>query len=318
MRFDDPALAALAGRQFFAASRGQLIELGATDSWMRGNLRAGRWVRQHPGVYVLNTAPPRWETRAQAALLYAGDGAALSHLSAAYRHGVVSKPPRVVELIVPHGRTVVPQQGLRIYQRRQMPRTSPGPLRAVWLPGVAVDLADRARTPDEAVGFLCEAVRRGARPADLRREIMSRARLRGRGLLLDLVAEADAGVESPLEYRYGTDVERPHGLPVSTLQVREVLDGSWIRADRRYKGQGVRIELDGELAHPGGRTDRDVWRDNAVQVHGGEITLRYRWSHVVASPCRTAAQVAEALRVRGWSGTPRRCGDGCAVRTWSG
>ena len=65
-----------------------------------------------------------------------------------------------------------------------------------------------------------------------------------------------------------------------------------------------------------GRDDDDVWRDNAVRVTHGDVTLRYRWRHVAGAPCATAAQVAAALRARGWQGSPARCAPrmpgGCA------
>lgn len=93
--------------------------------------------------------------------------------------------------------------------------------------------------------------------------------------------------------------------------MRHVLDGRWVRADRVFDGLGVRVELDGQLAHPHGSTDRDVWRDNAVLVERAELTLRYRWTHVTSSPCATAAQLATALHARGWRGTLRRCGPAC-------
>ena len=131
------------------------------------------------------------------------------------------------------------------------------------------------------------------------------------GVLVDL--EVEAGVESPLELRYRVAVERGHGLPQSELQTREVLSGRWIRADCRYRRYGVRVELDGRLAHPGGRTDQDTWRDNAALLETDEITLRYRWHHVAGTPCRTASQVVTALRRGGWQGTPRPCGPGCRV-----
>lgn len=86
-----------------------------------------------------------------------------------------------------------------------------------------------------------------------------------------------------------------------------------MRADCVYRGRGVRVELDGGLGHPGGRTDKDTWRDNAVGMEHLELTLRYRWAHVAGRPCDTAAQVATALRSRGWAGTPTPCGPNCPV-----
>lgn len=118
------------------------------------------------------------------------------------------------------------------------------------------------------------------------------------------------GVESALELRY-RGVERRHRLPRATLQVRKRLDDGLVRSDVRYPEQGVTVELDGGFAHPLGRTDADTWRDNAVLLARGDLTLRYRWAHVVRRPCDVARQVGEALRSRGWRGLPRPCGPGC-------
>ncbi|QHT57533.1 hypothetical protein GXP71_16625 [Cellulomonas sp. H30R-01] len=166
------------------------------------------------------------------------------------------------------------------------------------------------------VGLVCEVVRAGVRPGVVLLHAEERRALRHRALLVGMLGTdglLDQGVESPLEHRYLRDVERAHGLPSATAQRRDRVGGRWIRADRVHVALGVRVELDGQLAHPHGRTDDDVWRDNAVAVERSELTLRYRWRHVVAQPCRTAAQVAAALTARGWQGHPRRCGRDCTV-----
>ena len=80
----------------------------------------------------------------------------------------------------------------------------------------------------------------------------------------------------------------------------------------------MRVELDGELADAGGRTDDDTWRDNEAVVGTEEITLRYRWSHVVGDDLRDRCP-GRPGRDRPWlDGTadavradvPRHAGDG--------
>lgn len=188
-----------------------------------------------------------------------------------------------------------------------------GRLRVVERGATVVDLVERARTTADAVGVVTSAVRAGTRPAEIQAALRSRTRVRRRELLALLAAEVDAGVESPLEHEYHHRVERAHGLPAAKLQHRHRLGVGWIRADRLYEGLATRVELDGQLGHPGGRTDADTWRDNLVLIERRELTLRYRWRHVVATPCETAAQVVTALRAKGWRGRPRPCGPGCPV-----
>lgn len=285
--------------------------LGLSRKRIHWLVRHGHWKRMHQGVYVAHSGAVTWRQRARAALLYAGADAALSHEAAGYARELVSQPPRIIDVSIPASRRVNASHGIRIVRRSSMPPTS-GRLRATNPEHTVVDLLDRARSVDDAMGVITQACRRGVSPWALREVIASRGRLRHRRLVGDLIAEADLGIESPLERRYHHDVERAHGLPTAALQARTVLDGRWTRADRRY-ATGVRVELDGQLAHPDGRTDKDTWRDNAAAVQYGDLTLRYRWIHVVLMTCEVAAQVVLALRRQGWTGESRACGPHCRV-----
>lgn len=397
-------------RQDGVATTAQLESWGVRRDTVARRVTAGDWQRLFRGVVVLQSGPTSWRQQARAALLYAGPGAALTHRSAAYHHGVLRDPGPVMHVTVPHGRTVMPQRGLVVHRTRRV-RWSGGVLPAVEPAEAVLDmLADldasplslsparptpevpahptatptRARVPastapatstptraaastapatsrpiraaastapatsapiraaastspatsgparaatsapaaparvgrdvtDAVVGLVCDAVRGGVQPGTLLLFARRRSRLPGRELLLAMLDEVRAGVESPLELRFARDVERAHGLPRGVAQRWERVDGRWIRADRVYVGFGVRAELDGSLAHPFGATDDDVWRDNAVLVTSGDTTLRYRWRHVAVTPCATAVQLVAALRTRGWRGTPRPCSPTCPL-----
>lgn len=304
---------ALSARQDHVVTTRQALKIGAGRDWVEHQVRAGRWQRLHRGVLVTHSGPVSWRTRARAGLLYAGPGAALSGSAAGFVHEFVPRPPQIIDVTVPRDRYVLPSSGLRI-PRMDRPLDKRSGLVLVERGETVLDLVAEARTEDAAVALLCDAVRAGVSVFVLRSAWQRRTRQPRRALVGELIAEVDAGVESALERRYLRDVERRHGLPRSVMQQRHVVSGQWIRADGVYAGLGVRRELDGELAHPGGRTDKDVWRDNAVQIETGEITLRYRWYHVAGVPCRTAQQVAAALRSRGWRDAPRPCGPSCPVR----
>lgn len=299
----------LADAQHGVVSLEQAVTAGMADDRAQRLVRAGAWQRLHPGVFATYSGPVTWSARSRGALLHAGRGAALSHASAAHVHGIVATPPRTVEVVVPHGRKVVTGRGLRVRQRRQLVIEDRG-LPVVPRGTTVLDLVAGARSDDEAVRIVGEALRRRVAAEEILDALHTRARQRHRRLLLDVLAPG-SGVESPLEHRYRRDVERRHGLPTAVRQRWDLVEGRWTRADAVYEPYGVRAELDGESGHPGGRTDSDVWRDNAVLVHRSDVTLRYRWSHVVGDPCGTAAQVALALMAGGWGGTPRRCRPGC-------
>ncbi len=299
-------------RQDGVATTAQLLRWGFADSLVKRRVRSGEWQKVFRGVIALQSGPVTWRQKARGALLYAGPGAALSHASAAYHRGVLDTPGRAIDVSVPHARTVVAQPGLVIHRRRRMPWAGGG-LRCVEADDAVLSLVAGARSTDELVGLLCEAVRSGVHPEQLLWRAERLPRLRHRRLLLAMLGEVAEGIESPLELRYCRDVERAHGLPRATAQKRQRVGGRWIRADRVYDEQHVRIELDGQLAHPFGTTDDDVWRDNAVLLATGDITLRYRWRHVAVTPCDSAVQVVAALRARGWRGTPHPCGPGCPL-----
>lgn len=306
------AVRALARRQFDVVTRSQLLALGATSTWISHRVESGRWRRLFPGTYVVHTGPPTWRTRAVAALGYTGAGAALSHASAGHVHRLVTDPPRLIEVSVAHDRRVERQRGLRVIRRRSMPPSSGHPS-ATDPVHTVLDLFAASRGPDDAVGILCAAARLGISPRLILTAAGTRSRLPQRRLLNDVLADVADGVESPLERRYRRTVEVRHGLPRASLQVQERVAGRWIRADAVYDGFGVRSELDGALAHPEGRTDADTWRDNAVLLERGDVTLRYRWRHVAVTPCHVAAQVEAALRAGGWRGRGRPCRRGCPV-----
>ena len=304
------AVERIARYQDETVTRAQLLEIGAFHSWIDRRVLLGEWQRLFPGVFVVHNGPVAWESRARGALLYAGRNAALSRTSAAFVHEMVPAPPRVLDVDVPAGRRVQRQRLLRVHLRRQMP-VAYGHLLTVSPAETVLDLVADSRSVDDALSIVAAALRVRTSSAEILDAAARRRRLRRRPLLLELLGEVDDGIESPLELRYRRDVERRHHLPHARLQVRQRLGGSWIRADAVYEGLGVRVELDGRLGHPGGRTDADTWRDNMVLIEHGDVTLRYRWSHVAVAPCTTAAQVAAALHARGWAGRARACRAGC-------
>ena len=117
-----------------------------------------------------------------------------------------------------------------------------------------------------------------------------------------MLGDVAQGAESPLELRYLTEIERPHGLPRAKRQVRS-RRGKEIR-DLRYDEWATIVELDGRV-HIAGRF-RDMERDNAALL-GGDVTLRYGWPDVTERPCAVAWEVAGLLIRRGWTGVPTRC-----------
>jgi predicted transcriptional regulator of viral defense system len=315
MGYDIPAMAAEIARwQAGAISRRQLLDAGLSAKLIERRLLRGRWQQLYRGVYAVFSGPPGRDAWLWAAVLRAGPGAALSHLTAAELHGLIDSPAEVIFVTVPSTRRVktaglVIRISGRIGQAtqpgREPPRTS--------VEETVLDLVELAPTFDDACGWITRACgRRLTTEKKLRDAMAVRKKMRWRAELDDVLAAVGDGIHSVLEYRYLRDVERAHGLPRSRHQVRVVIDGKAAYRDAYYEQYRLAVELDGRLAHPDEERWRDSQRDNKAGARGIQ-TARYGWRDVYGHACETAVLQAQILRRRGWSGTPRPCSADCPV-----
>ena len=75
----------------------------------------------HRGVYRVAGVAPTPELRRWAALLWAGDGAALSHLTAGWLwklEGLGRLEPELIDVAVPAARVLVANSGVRVHRLR--------------------------------------------------------------------------------------------------------------------------------------------------------------------------------------------------------
>lgn len=289
----------LADFQGGVVSRGQCVDEGLTRHSLSRLCREG-WRPLGPAAYFILRTQPGFRAWGWAAILHVGDRASLGFEAAAYALGWLAAPPALIDVWVPGGRQLSPYGPVR-FHRDLLGR------RPVGRPGntdradTALDLCARSDA-EGMVTWLARASRGGTRSAALRRELARRTRQPRRALVAELLAEVEAGAESPLEVRFVREVLRAHGLPVGERQVHTVAG----RVDLLDRHHGVAIELDGRLGHAGEGAFRDARRDNRHAAEG-IIPLRYGWSDTVGRPCATAGQVARVLRTRGWGGTVRPC-----------
>jgi hypothetical protein len=315
MRYDIPDTAApIVQLQSGAVSRQQLLDAGLESQAIFRRVASGRWQQLYRGVYAAFTGPPPRDTWLWAALLRAGPGAALSHLTAAELHGLIDHPGESVFVTVPSTRRIAARDLVVHTSSRIARATQPGrePPRTN-LEETVFDLTELAETFDDACGWITRAVARRLTTEERLTEVLKRRKkMRWRAALHDVLAAAGDGIHSVLEYRYLRDVERAHGLPRSRHQVRVVIDGKAAYRDAYYEAYGLAVELDGRLAHPDEERWRDTRRDNQASARGVE-TARYGWRDVYGHPCETALLQARILRRHGWQGTPRPCSEGCPL-----
>src|SRR5579859_1589978 len=104
-------------------SRSQALRAGFSARHIEYRLASGRWQRVHEGVYATFTGPLSREARLWAAVRRAGDGAMLSHETAAEVHGLIDRPagPKI-HVVVPEQRRPGqhrPVRGLVIHRSSQ-------------------------------------------------------------------------------------------------------------------------------------------------------------------------------------------------------
>jgi len=299
-------------------SRQQLLAAGLTAQMITTRLERGRWQMLYRGVYAVFNGPPPRAAWLWAAVLRAGPGALLSHLTAAELHGLIDTPAEAIFVTVPSTRRIrtpgiIVRMSGRVGEARQPGREPP----RTSVEETVFDLIELALNFDDACGWITRAVgRRLSTEKKLRAAMSARKKMRWRAELGDVLAAAADGIHSVLEYRYLRDVERAHGLPRSRHQVRVVIDGKAAYRDAYYDEYQLAVELDGRLAHPDDERWRDNQRDNQAGARGIQTT-RYGWRDVYGHACETALLQAQILRQRGWTGTPRPCSGRCPVgRDW--
>jgi hypothetical protein len=303
-------------RQCGVVSRQQAIRAGLTADAIKFRVRSGRWRQLHSGVYALFTGPPDRGAQLWAAVLWAGSGAVLSYETAAELNRLIDKPTDRIHVTVPSVRRVVAVSSIAIHRSARVnearhPSREPPQTR---VEETVLDLTQVASSFDDVCGWVTRAFgRRLTNEERVRTAMGLRAKMRWRSELDELVGAAVGGTHSVLEFRYDRDVERAHGLPESTHQLRFQGSGGGRRGyrDRYYEEYGVVVELDGQVAHPAETRWRDIGRDNAAMADG-KLTLRYGWRDVTQA-CSAAAQLAQVLQTRGWNDWPRPCSPSCPV-----
>lgn len=317
------AWTALVHSQHGVVTRAQLVELGVDDHAIAHRLHQRRWQRVLHRVYSVHTGPLTRPALLEAAVLYGGAEAALSHRTAAEEWGMLRLVADArVHVTVPYGRSITHQPpawglsglahpGVVVHRSRAFahivvvadpPRTSSA--------DTALDLAVAETTARDAGRTLVAMTGAGRIPVGVLRERIERRRPPRHGSILrDTLRLMTGGAQSALEHRYAMDVEAAHDLPEARRQSPVVVDGHTLYEDVDYSATGVPliVRLDGRRYHSLPPVAfRDRRRDNAAEL-AGRPRLVYGWDEVAQDPCGVAGEVATVLHRGGWSGAAHRC-----------
>jgi very-short-patch-repair endonuclease len=275
----------LAARQHGAIKASQL---GLPSSTIADWVREGRLWRKYRGVYAYGQPHLSREGEWMAALLAAGDRAALAGMCSAARLKITKLEPEEIEVIVPGNRRQ--QAGFRLHTCRNLSPLDIVVVDRIPVTTVArtlVDLTDSKETEDLAF-MIHEAAYLGKFSFPATRAAMQRAN--GRRNLdrleaaLQLHLSGSAGTRSRLEQRFRRLV-RGAGLPAprSNVEVNDFeVDFYW---------PGLCVEVDGPPhARPRTKVD-DRIRDASLRA-AGYVVLRFSEDDLNQRPAMVLAELA--------------------------
>jgi very-short-patch-repair endonuclease len=269
----------VARRQHGVITRGQLLELGFTPSAIEHRRASGRLRSLHRGVFAVGHIEIGRFGRWMAAVLACGQGALLSHQSAAELWEIRAPEQRPIEVTVPardrrrirglvvHRRTVLSSPDRRT--RNRIPVTAPARTLA--------DLAARL-SPHQLESAINEADGRDLIDPERLRDAMRQMRGEpGAGRLLRLLDRRVFRLtDSELERMFLRLVRRAR-LPMPQTGV----EVGGFPVDFLWPELGLIVETDGLRYHrTAAQQARDRRRDQ-IHAAAGLTTLRFTYSQVV-------------------------------------
>lgn len=283
----------VAARQWGVITREQLLDAGIDRSAITRRLAAGTLHRMHRCIYAV--APPavlRPEGRWLGAVLACGEGAALSHRSAAALWGLLEEGCRLVH-VATAARGRKGAAGIRLHRTRRLEDADVVVVRRVPVTSVERTLLDLADVVSLRV------LRRAARQAEvLRLPVGSpRARAHGRRGAPSLGAlalhHADlAMTRSELESRF-LRLCRRFGIP--RPGVNAFVEGR--ERDFCWPSARLVVEVDGFAFHGSRSAFEDDRRRDVVLVRAGWRVLRFTFAQIVREPADVAAAILDLLDV---------------------
>ena len=273
----DWAVAQLAATQHGVVSRAQLTGLGLSRAAVESRVRAGRLHHVHRSVYAVGHARLTRKGRFMAAVLACGDGAVLSHRSAAALWGLNREAPVSVDVAVA-ARGGRARPGITIHRTRRLTEHERAVVDGIPVTSVArtlLDLTDVVRVDRPAA----QADRLGL--LDIRAVHRVIADNPGRRGTKHLLAAIDAPVLTRSQLEDGfLDLVRRAKLPEPLVNQRV----AGLEVDFFWPHHHLVVETDGHAYHRSrAAQERDRERE-AILARAGIRTHRFTCRQVTRDP----------------------------------
>jgi len=282
--------AVLAG-QSGVISRDQAMAAGLSRDAVDHRLRRRLWRPLHPKVYLAAGYRLDDEARVRAALLWAGEGAVLSGVAAAWWHGMVEGAPPTVGVTVRRQRHPRPRRGVEV-RRRRLTAEDLAVCRRVEVTARPLTVLEAAAELGTPGGLLLDrALQRWVRFPAVHEAYCRNLGAHGSasaGLLLVAAADRSASVTGRLLVR----MLRESGA----AGWRSGFPAAGHLVDLAFPAARVAVEVDGWAWHMDPtRTHADRRRRHAL-VRQGWTILRYTWHDLIHRPQSVLAQIAHEIR----------------------
>jgi hypothetical protein len=296
----DKAISGLANKQHGVLSLAQLRGLGLSDSGTRNRFIAGRLHRVHRGVYAVGHSVLSVEGRWMAAVLSCGEGAVLSHRSAAQLWDLRRAGGSTIDVTVLRG-CGRSRGNIRVHEVRSLAGSDVTSVRGIpctTVPRTLLDLADvldrqrleRAIAQTEVMGvFDLTALNDALERACGRR---GSAKLRA---VLDGYEEGTALTQSELE-ELMLAICMTIGADRPRVNYWIVLQGGSVLVDFCWPDRRLVVEVDGRRFHGSRRAfERDREHDQRLTLAGYRV-VRFTWRQITREPKKLGTRLAELLR----------------------
>ena len=287
-------ISTLAARQFGYVKREQLLEIGLAPRTITKRIKTGNLIVEHAGVYALQYRRREPIARAAGSVLACGEGAVLSHESAAALWGMRRRWPDPPHVTVPgdRRRPTIAVHRCPTLERRDI-RTHRG-IRCTSPARTALDIAP-GLTPKALAAAIEEARLAGFVKRAAVLEIADRlAHHRGATRLRQAIGDlAEAPTKSEFERAFLSLVKR-YGLPAP--RVNRLIAGH--EADIVFEHERVIVELDGYQTHGTRRSFESDRERDAATLAAGYVTIRITWVRLKSNPQREAERLLQILESR--------------------
>jgi very-short-patch-repair endonuclease len=288
----EAVLAAIARRQHGLLKVAQLLAAGLSHATILKWVRRGRLHRIHRGVYSLGHAGLSRAGHFLAAVFAGGEGAALSHLSAAELCRVGRRRAARIHVVTPHQRRSTSE--IQFHRANRLhPRdvTTRNGIPVTSMARLLVDLTD-VLTAHQLANVIHEAAFRGHFSVLATRDAMQRANGRRNLHVLEkalrLNAEGSAGTKSRHEDAFLALIQ-PSGI--CEPRVNTQLHG--FEVDCHWPELKLVVEVDGS-GHGRERTQRDDAHEDRMLRAAGYTVLRFTGEDIDQYP----ADVLNRLRTQ--------------------